>query len=150
MPTKGVSQARKAELRTDAFLAAIGHILPPEFREEVSRIIGYKLICERHNLIIEIALAGNNTVKVTSAVERTIRNKSTYPHKMKNFISADEWGYAAGRSEIIDCVMEIGGEVVGSSEPVVGAYHIQKQTDERTLGSQQIQSFAPNGLNIKA
>jgi hypothetical protein len=38
----------KAELRTDAFLAAIGHILPQEFRAEVSRIISYALICERH------------------------------------------------------------------------------------------------------
>jgi hypothetical protein len=37
----------KAELRTDAFLAAIGHVLAPEFRAEVSRIIGYKLVCER-------------------------------------------------------------------------------------------------------
>jgi hypothetical protein len=37
----------KAELRTDAFLAAIGHVLAPEFRVEVSRIIGYKLICEQ-------------------------------------------------------------------------------------------------------
>jgi hypothetical protein len=34
----------KAELRTDAFKAALGRVLLPEFQAEVSRIIGYKLI----------------------------------------------------------------------------------------------------------
>src|ERR1700688_3977903 len=62
----------KAELRTDAFLAAIGHILAPEFRSEVFRIIGYKLICERHSLVVEIAPVATNIVKVTSSVERVI------------------------------------------------------------------------------
>jgi uncharacterized transporter YbjL len=42
----------RAEIRTDVFLASIGHILAPEFRAEVSRIVGYSLICERHLLLI--------------------------------------------------------------------------------------------------
>jgi hypothetical protein len=37
----------KAEIRRDVFLASIGHVLLPEFRDEVSRIVGYVLICER-------------------------------------------------------------------------------------------------------
>jgi hypothetical protein len=44
----------KSELRTDAFKAALGRVLRPEFQSEVSRIIGYKLICERHSLIVEV------------------------------------------------------------------------------------------------
>jgi hypothetical protein len=66
----------KAELRTDAFLAAIGHILEPEFRAEVSRIVGYKIICEGHSQWVEITLVENNVVRVTTSVERTLRNKS--------------------------------------------------------------------------
>jgi hypothetical protein len=68
----------KAELRTDAFLAAIGHILAPEFRAEVSRIVGYKLICERHVLLVDIELVESNVVKITSSVERTIRSRNAH------------------------------------------------------------------------
>jgi hypothetical protein len=109
----------KAELRTDAFLAAIGHILAPEFRAEVSRIIGYKLICERHSLLVEIAIADANIVKITSSVERVIRNKSASPQPIKNHIHIDEWGYVAGRSEIIDCVLEIEGQTITTTNPPI-------------------------------
>jgi hypothetical protein len=47
----------KAELRTDAFLAAIGHILAPEFREEVSRIIGMLLPGNQRLSIVSWKLA---------------------------------------------------------------------------------------------
>jgi hypothetical protein len=46
--------------------------------------------------------------------------------------------------------MEIGGEVVGSSEPVVGAYHIQQQTAERTLDSQQIAKLRSKWIEYKS
>jgi hypothetical protein len=82
----------RAELRKDVFLASIGHLLPSEFRAEVSRIIGYKLICERHRLLIKIENIGNGVVRVTSATERLIRNRSAYPEQMNNMLHIDEWG----------------------------------------------------------
>ena len=62
----------KAETRRDVFLASIGHVLLPEFRDEVSRIVGYALICERHFLLIKIESIGSGLVRITSHVERTI------------------------------------------------------------------------------
>ena len=83
----------KGELRRDVFLASIGHILAPEFRAEVSRIVGYSLICERHLLLIKIESIGSGLVRITSHVERTIRNRSAYPQSIRNITHMDEWGY---------------------------------------------------------
>lgn len=127
----------KAELRTDAFLAAIGHVLAPEFRAEVSRIIGYKLICERHYLLVEVALVSDRLVKVTSSVERTIRNKSAYPQTIKNLMHIDEWGYAAGQSQVIECVLEIDGQTFDAGPAQIDAYSVLRQTEEKTLRPNQ-------------
>src|SRR6516225_5870691 len=56
----------------------------PEFRAEVSRIIGYKLLCEKHSLLVEINIAEDHLVKVVSSTERVIRNKSSDPQSIKN------------------------------------------------------------------
>jgi hypothetical protein len=129
----------KLELRTNAFLAAIGHILAPEFRAEVSRIIGYKLVCERHTLLVAIELLSASVVKVTSSSERTIRNKSAYTQPIKNFVHVDEWGHAAeGRSEIIDCLLEIEGETFRPDRDLIAdAYSIQISTEEKQLKPHQ-------------
>ena len=92
----------KAELRTDVFQASLGYVLQPEFRDEVSRIIGYKLICERHDLLVKIEKVSADTVKLTSSVERTIRNKSSYSEEIGNYVAVDEWGFSAGTSDILD------------------------------------------------
>jgi len=140
----------KAELRTNAFLAAIGHILAPEFRAEVSRIIGYKLVCERHTLLVEITLLSPNVVKVTSSTERVIRNKSTYPTSIKNYAHIDEWGYADGKSEIQDCEMELEGhtfKAVGA--PIVDAFSIQVTTGEKQLSPNQSATFRAKWTEYK-
>ncbi len=139
----------KAELRTDAFLAAIGHILAPEFRSEVSRIIGYKLICERHNLVVEIAPVATNIVKVTSSVERVIRNKSAYPQPIKNFVHLDEWGYANIKSEIVECFFELEGKKFLMGEPIVDAYTIQVRTEEQQLEPDQTVTLCAKWIECK-
>jgi hypothetical protein len=142
----------KAELRTDAFLAAIGHILAPEFRAEVSRIIGYQLICERSHLLIEIAISRSNpnVVSVTSSAERLVRNKSSYPQSIKNIIHIDEWNYAIGRSKIIECSLTIDGSTVKpTTPPVSDDFSIQTATDEKQLNPDQIATLRSKWTEYK-
>lgn len=122
----------RAELRRDVFLASIGHVLPSEFRAEVSRIIGYKLICERHFLLITIDSAGNGVVRITTSVERTIRNRSAYPQQISNITHIDEWGLQRiGRAEILECVLEIDGVTIDADEPKINAYSVYRATTEK-------------------
>jgi hypothetical protein len=120
----------KAEIRTDTFKAALGHVMRPEFRTEVARIIGYKLICERHFLFIEIEKVDDDTVRITSAVERTIRNTSAHAEKIKNYLHIDEWGFAAGKSQIIECTLTLDGKPIPSNKTVADDYTVLATTDE--------------------
>jgi hypothetical protein len=129
----------KAEIRRDVFLASIGHVLAPEFRSEVSRIVGYALICERHLLLIKLESIGGGLVRVTSHVERTIRNRSAYPQSIRNVTHMDEWGYEkGGASEIIECILEIDGVSIGADEPKKDAYSVYCHTIEKTLKPDQV------------
>jgi len=124
-----------AELRTDVFLAAIGHVLPQEFRAEVSRIIGYNLICERHSLLIKIESVGGGLVRITSHVERDVRNRSAYPQSIRNVTHIDEWGYQeTGNAEIVECILEIDGDApINADDPKVDAYSVYRHTVEKIL-----------------
>jgi hypothetical protein len=102
-----------------------------------SRIIGYKLICERHTLLVELELVSTNVVKVTSSVERIIRNKSAYPQSVKNYTHIDEWGYEAGRSEILECISELEGKTFAANAPVTHAYSLEANTEEQLLKPDQ-------------
>lgn len=123
----------KADIAADVFKAAIGHVLPEEFRPEVARIIGYKMICERHALFVEITKAGNESVKVQTSLERTIRNRSAYSEKIANFIHIDEWGRTVGKSKILECALEINGEIFEGTKQPNEKKRIKMQTEETTL-----------------
>jgi hypothetical protein len=140
----------RAEIRTDVFLASIGHILAPEFRAEVSRIVGYSLICERHLLLIKIESIGNGLVRITSHIERTIRNRSAYPQSIRNITHMDEWGYQkAGTSEVIECILEIDGVTIGADEPKKDAYSVYRQTMEKTVKPDQVAKLRSRYIEYK-
>jgi hypothetical protein len=139
----------KAELRTDAFLAAIGHVLAPEFRAEVSRIVGYKLICEKHLLLINIEHVSNELIKVTTSTERTIRNRSAYPQKINNIAHIDEWGYQVGHSQILECVLKIDGVEIRAEKPQINSYSVYCETAEKTLKPNQEATLRSKYIDYK-
>jgi hypothetical protein len=140
----------RAELRRDVFLAAVGHLLPPEFRAEVSRIIGYTVICERHLLLVTIDNIGNGVVRITSSVERTIRNRSAYPQDIKNITHIDDWGYhQVGRAEIVECILEIEGVSIDAGEPKINAYSVYRETPEKTLKPDQVANLRSRYIEYK-
>ena len=76
-------------------------------RDEIRRIASYKFICEKHLLKVEIANMGNDCVRVTGQIERTLRNISSSKAPMKSLIWIDEWGFDQEKSKIIECQMEL-------------------------------------------
>ena len=139
-----------AELRRDVFLASVGHVLAPEFRAEVTRIIGYKLICEKHLLLINIDNVGNGVVRITTAVERTIRNRSAYPEKINNITHIDEWGHQQiGRAEIVECILEIEGAPIDAEEPKINEYSVYRATAEKTLKPDQVANLGSKYIEYK-
>jgi hypothetical protein len=94
----------------DVFEATLGHILRPEFRNEVSRITGYKFLCEQHVLVIAVRQLENNVVEVVTGVERAARNITAYAEKQSAYLHIDDWGFSEGQSEILDCRLMMNGE----------------------------------------
>jgi hypothetical protein len=139
----------KAELRTDVFLASVGHLLPGEFRSEVSRIIGYSLICERHFLLVKIESVEDGFVRVMSHVERTIKNRSAYPQRIRNVTHIDEWGYQRAAAEIVECDLEIGGVLTHADEPKKDAHSVYRHTPEKTLKPNQVANLSSKYLEYK-
>jgi hypothetical protein len=139
----------RAELRTDVFLASVGHLLPEEFRAEVSRIIGYSLICERHFLLVKIETVEDGFVKVTSHVERTIKNRSAYPQSIRNVTHIDEWGYQKDSAQIVECDLEIGGVVTLASEPKKDSYSVYRHTPEKNLKPNQVANLSSKYIEYK-
>ena len=100
----------KSAIAEDVFRATLGHILRPEFRNEVSRITGYKFICERHVLVVEVKLLSDHVVEVTTSMERSCRNITAYPEKYHALLAFDEWNFPNGRSKMIECEMSANGQ----------------------------------------
>jgi hypothetical protein len=105
-----VDRWMKIDLTADAVQASLGHVLLPEFRSEVARIIGYKTICTKHTLLVHIEKVSSDVVRVTCSVERMVINRSSYDEDVKQFVHADEWGFKNHQSEILECGYELGNE----------------------------------------
>jgi hypothetical protein len=129
-----VDFALKTEIARDAFKATLGYILRPEFRDEVARITGYKFLCEHHVLLIEIKLLENNTVEVTTSIERTIRNITAYSEKARNFIYIDDWGFENGPSQIIACNLIFNSKTYEGTPVNVEPFRQKQETEEVNIG----------------
>jgi hypothetical protein len=99
----------RADLTKDIFFTAIGHHLPSNYREalkaEVVRLSAYRFLCENHILLIKIDPVDDDFVRISTTIERTIRNITQSSQKIFNHIHIDEWRHAE-RSQIHECSIE--------------------------------------------
>jgi hypothetical protein len=93
----------KLDIAVDVFRAALGYVLPDEFRDEVRRISNYKLVAEKHVLIFEIEQLDADTVRAVCMLERIIKNISSESQPYNALVAADEWGFPNAKSEIFEC-----------------------------------------------
>jgi hypothetical protein len=120
----------KTQVAEDVFKATLGHILRPEFRAEVARITSYKFLCEQHMLLVEIELLPDHIVRVTTSIERTHKNITAYPEKIRAYLHIDDWGFAAGPSKIINCDMIKDGQTFQGISVEAEPFREKWQTEE--------------------
>src|SRR5205823_2447688 len=107
------------------------------------------LICEKHSMLVEFSMTGNNVVKIISSIERTIRNKSAYAHPIKNYVHVDEWGYESGMSEILECLLEIEGQTFAAPSNVRDAFTVRADTEEKSLQPDQVAKMRSKWVEYK-
>jgi hypothetical protein len=107
------------------FEVAIGHVLRPEFRNEVSRITGYKFLCEQHVLLVEVHQPENHVVEVITSVERIARNITAYAEKQHAYLHIDDWGFNEGSSEILECRITMADKRYDGQSVKTGPFRIK-------------------------
>jgi hypothetical protein len=122
----------KAEIARDVFMAALGYILPEEFHQEIRRIANFKFLSERQVSVFQIEDIGNSTVRLTSMIERTLRNISDNSETLNAYISMDEWGFDEP-SQILECRLEMDGRTLSDFTKRITAHEIIGETDKIDL-----------------
>ena len=99
-----IDRFMKLSIYRDVFEASFQYILHPALKDEISRIMRYRLFAEQHELAVEIEkIAGSkDLVRVNFELHRRIRNCGSTPEKMRVLLHIDEWGLGKP-NEIIDC-----------------------------------------------
>jgi hypothetical protein len=102
----------KGEFARDAFRAAFSYVLPNELKQEITRIMDYKLLCDNHYMVLKLVPIDDDHIRLHISFERTIRNISRHKQEIKNSFAIDEWGFAE-KSSIEICTMTFGGKEYG-------------------------------------
>jgi hypothetical protein len=130
-----IDRALKIELARDVFIAAFRYVVPSALKEELLKIITYRLICERHHWLVQIEKLDDNFVRVTSTLTRRIRNVGASPEKMKPYIHIDDWGFKGEPSKVIECKIALdGGPIVfGKQKPTKSSSILFEGEDEQLI-----------------
>jgi hypothetical protein len=114
-----IDRALKIELVRDVFNAAFQYVLPGELKQEIRKILTYRLICEQHHWLVQIESLDDAFVRVTSTLTRRIRNVGASSDKVRPYVHIDEWGFKGERSRVIECkiTLDDGTVVVGTERP---------------------------------
>lgn len=129
----------KKEIARDVFKAAVGYILPEEFREEIRRNVSYKFMATQHIMTIDIEKIDAEHVRVTTTIERTLQNITTVAEPLGNYHHIDEWGFAVEQSQIAVCeIAEADGSNSTSGASLTRNEHeVMTRAAERQVGPGQ-------------
>ena len=113
----------KIELVRDAFLVAFSYAFPSALKGEILRIMRYRLICDRHFLVVRIEKIDDDTVRVTCETNRKVRNMAPSSEKLRPYLHIDEWGFKQEPSKIMECRVDLedGKSVVGRQQKTSGS-----------------------------
>ena len=146
----------RSDLSKDVFLTSIAYHLPTEYREalrsQLSRLAGYKYVCDHHILKIKIEEIDDQNVRVTSACERTFKNISNYTLPLAGAVSIEEWNSPIEKSTIVECQIKFVGdnETKTFKLPIVGPNGtVTASTEEIKLKPKQAAEFSMKTTEIK-
>jgi len=93
----------REEFARDAFVAAFRYVLPSEFKDEVEKILRFELIAEKQVWSVKIEEVSDQTVRVITWFERTVRNKSKSDRPLNAWYEAEDYNFCEGPTEILEC-----------------------------------------------
>jgi hypothetical protein len=120
---RGIELWMTRRIAQDVFRAAFGYSMPDHFKEEIKRIADQKLICIRHRMYVRIQPLDHDTVRVTTCVERTIKNIGPGSEYLPGIVHMDDWGFPEP-SKVIRGSFSCAGE-----RAEIGASDIKHQLD---------------------
>ena len=102
-----------ADLARDVFRAAFRYVLPDEIKDEVNRIINYRMLCVYHDSSISVEPM-DDLMRVTIKSERRMKNISRHTENIRNLLTLDDWGFDT-RSFVSECYLLLeNGEKISS------------------------------------
>jgi hypothetical protein len=104
----------RKEFARDAFLASFRYVLPPEFKDEVARIIRFEFIAEKQVWKVEIDKLDDNAIKITTSFDKTIKNASKLVRKTRGLYTVPELSFNNGPVKVCECTIECGNEQITS------------------------------------
>jgi len=126
-----VDRILKIELARDVFQAAFRYVLPPELKDEVTRIINYKFLCIKHHSVFNVVRVSDDVVRVEMSVEQTIRNITSHTEVYNTLLHLDEWGFDEHPSRVMQCAAEYEGQTYeGEEEHSDRGYVVGKKTTD--------------------
>ena len=136
----------------DVVRAAIGHVLPPELRDEVRWITSFTCIVQRCVCTLDIEDMGNGVVKLTEELDTEIKNISTKTQKVRRLFTKDDWGIPGKSSQILQYEYSIGAgpktSFEGDAKPFPDR-SIQVNMEEASLGKDEIIRTFAKGVEYK-
>jgi hypothetical protein len=124
----------RQEFARDAFLAAFRYVLPPEYKDEVGKILRNAFIGERQKWRVQIDRVAEDTVVVMTSFEKVIANKTSSTQKKSGLFTTFDFNFPQGPSEILQCGIESGHNKVEEFNLEKSKGEIRATTEEINIG----------------
>jgi hypothetical protein len=123
----------RREFARDAFFAALRHILPAEFRDEIEKIIRFDFIAEHQIWTVQIEKQNDDVALVTTTLEKIVRNKTNTNKKLEMWVETEDYHFPNGKTEIVECVIEHKSQESRSSAQTDHDHYLEVKTQALTI-----------------
>jgi hypothetical protein len=116
------------EFARDAFLASFRYVLPPEFRDEIEKIIRFEFVSEKQVWTVKVDKVSDSVVLVTTTYERTVRNKTKSKEPVFAWYEVEDYQFSEGATKVLDCSIQDDNEPVQSFQQNIREHDVEAKT----------------------
>lgn len=139
----------KADIVKDVFSASMGYMLPEELRNEIHWISGFKWMSERTICHVKLDYA-EGEFKLTSMIERDVKNITTNTEIFTGYVSIDEWGFEGHTSKIAEYEVIHGDKRLALIEPLKkGPAKITGKTEDILISPKGVVTIKSKTIEFK-
>jgi hypothetical protein len=122
----------RKEFARDMFFVAFRYILPPELRDEVTKILRFSFIAEKQLWIVKVEKIDGDaeTVLVTTAIEKIFRNKTALKQQLGGYYQIPEFNFSNGKVAITECRVQTDKQQLENYEVNEEGYSTAAQTEK--------------------